>query len=59
MVKFTVGVEGMARHGKKLSSDDMAVIMTDVLTKVKCFFSMTDLNRTPDKWYQNMPAKKF
>lgn len=42
---------------KKLSPDDMALIMTDVLTKVKCFFGMTDLNRTPNKWYQNM--KKY
>ena len=36
--------------GKELSPDDMALIMTDVLTKVKWFFGMTDLNRTPDKW---------
>ena len=42
---------------KELSPDDMALIMTDVLTKVKWFFGMTDLNRTPDKWYRDM--KKY
>ena len=42
---------------KELSPDDMALIMTDVLTKVKWFFGMTDLNRVPDKWYRHM--KKY
>ena len=31
--------------------------MADVLTKVKPFFGMTDLNKTPDKWYKDM--KKY
>ncbi|MCB5393414.1 hypothetical protein LIP62_04260 [Longicatena caecimuris] len=43
--------------GKELSPDDMALVMTDVLTKVKWFFRMIDLNRTPDKWYRYM--KKY
>lgn len=42
---------------KELSPDDMALVMTDVLTKVKWFFGMTDLNRMPDKWYRDM--KKY
>ena len=43
--------------GKKLTPEDMAVVMTDVLTKLKPFFGMTDLNKRPDKWYQDM--KKY
>ena len=42
---------------KKLTPDDMALVMTDVLTKVKPFFGMTNLNKTPDKWYKDM--KKY
>lgn len=42
---------------KKLTPDDMALIMTDVLTRVKPFFGMTNLNRTPKKWYKDM--KKY
>ena len=43
--------------GKKLTSDDMADVMTDVLTKVKPFFGVTDLNKHPDKWYKDI--KKY
>lgn len=42
---------------RKLTPDDMAVVMTDVLTTVKPFFAMTDLNKTPEKWYRDM--KKY
>lgn len=42
---------------KKLTPDDMALVMTDVLTMVKPFFGMTDLNKNPDKWYKDM--KKY
>lgn len=42
---------------KKISPDDMALVMTDVLTKVKPFFAMTDINKKPKKWYQEM--KKY
>ncbi len=42
---------------KKLTPDDMALVMTDVLAKVRFFFGMTDLNKTPDKWYLDM--KKY
>lgn len=42
---------------KELTPDNMALVMTDVLTKVKWFFGMTDLNRKPDKWYWDM--KKY
>ncbi len=42
---------------KKLTPDDMALVMTDVLAKVKFFFGMTDMNKTPDKWYRDM--KKY
>ncbi|MCR5716842.1 MAG: L-2-amino-thiazoline-4-carboxylic acid hydrolase [Lachnospiraceae bacterium] len=42
---------------KQLTPDDMALVMTDVLTRVKFFFGMTDLNRTPKKWYRDM--KKY
>lgn len=52
-----VFVGAWLRTEKELSPDDMALIMTDVLTKVKWFFGMTDLNRTPDKWYRYM--KKY
>ena len=43
--------------GKELTPEDMALVMTDVLTKVKPFFGLTDLNKTPDKWYNDM--KKY
>ncbi len=39
---------------KKLTPNDMALVMTDVLAKVRFFFGMTDMNKTPDKWYRDM-----
>lgn len=42
---------------KKLSPDDMALVMTDVLTKIKPFFGMTNLNKKQKMWYKNM--KKY
>ena len=43
--------------GKKLSPDDIALVMADVLKTVRPFFALTDLNKTPDKWYKDM--KKY
>ena len=45
--------------GKTLTPDEMAEVMTDVLTAplLRTFFGMTDLNRTPKKWYRDM--KKY
>lgn len=45
--------------GKKITPDEMGLVMTDVLTSplIKSFFGMTDLNRTPKKWYWDM--KKY
>ena len=34
--------------GKKLSPDDIALVMADVLKTVRPFFALTDLNKTPD-----------
>lgn len=39
---------------KKLTPEDMGLVMTDVLKRVRFFFSMTDMNRTPEKWYRDM-----
>ena len=45
--------------GKKISPEDMAKIMTDVLESrlLRTVFGMTDLNKTPRKWYNDM--KKY
>ena len=45
--------------GKRISPDDMALVMTDVLESrlLRTVFGMTDLNRTPKKWYRDM--KKY
>ena len=42
--------------GKKITPDEMAMVMTDVLeTKLlSTVFGMTDLNRTPKKWEHKM-----
>ena len=44
---------------KKLSPDDMALVMTDVLESklLRTIFGTTDLNKTPKKWEQDM--KKY
>ena len=44
---------------KKLTPDEMGQIMTDVLGSklMRLFFGMTDLNRQPKKWYNEM--KKY
>ena len=41
---------------KKLSPDDMALVMTDVLESrlLRTVFGMTDLNKNPKKWEQDM-----
>ena len=45
--------------GKKISPEDMAKVMTDVLESrlLRMVFGMTDLNKTPRKWYNDM--KKY
>ena len=45
--------------GKRISPDEMGEVMTDVLTGplLRMVFGMTDLNRTPKKWYRDM--KKY
>lgn len=44
---------------KKISPDDMALVMTDVLESrpLRTFFGLTDLNRKPKKWEHDM--KKY
>ena len=42
---------------KKLTPEDMGLVMTDVLKKFRFFFSVTDMNKSPDKWYCDM--KKY
>ncbi len=41
---------------KEISPDDMALVMTDVLESrlLRTIFGMTDMNRTPKKWEQDM-----
>lgn len=39
---------------KKISPEDMAVIMTDVLGKLKPFFSLINLNKMPHFWDKQM-----
>ena len=45
--------------GKKITPDEMALVMTDVLESslMRAIFGMTDMNRTPKKWYRDM--KKY
>ena len=45
--------------GKKITPDEMAEVMTDVLESrlMKTVFGMTDLNKQPKKWYRDM--KKY
>jgi len=45
--------------GKKITPDEMALVMTDVLESrlMRTVFGMTNLNRTPKKWYRDM--KKY
>ncbi len=42
--------------GKRIPPDGMALVMTDVLGSwpLRTFFGMTDLNKTPKKWEQEM-----
>ncbi|MDO4853240.1 MAG: hypothetical protein Q4A88_07465, partial [Clostridia bacterium] len=42
--------------GKRISPDGMALVMTDVLESplLRAYFGLTDLNRTPKKWYRDM-----
>jgi hypothetical protein len=45
--------------GKRITPEQMAEVMTDVLTSpvLRTFFGLTDLNKKPKKWYQDM--KKY
>lgn len=43
--------------GKKISAEDIADVMKDVLLKMKPFFALTDLNKDPKKWTREM--KKY
>ena len=45
--------------GKKISPDEMAHVMIDVLTSplLRTLFGMIDLNKSPKKWYRSM--KKY
>ena len=45
--------------GNKITPDEMALVMTDVLESrlLRTIFDMTNLNRTPKKWYRDM--KKY
>lgn len=45
--------------GKKITPDEMALVMTDVLESrlMRTVFGMTNLNRVPKKWYRDM--KKY
>ena len=42
--------------GRKITPDEMALVMTDVLEGrlLRTFFGLTDLNRKPKKWEQDM-----
>ena len=41
--------------GRKITPDEMALVMTDVLESklLRTVFGMTDLNRQPKKWYRD------
>jgi len=45
--------------GKKIKPDDMGLVMTDVLESrfMRFVFGLTDINRQPKKWYNDM--KKY
>jgi hypothetical protein len=45
---------------RKITPDEMALVMTDVLESrlLRTFFGMTDLNKTPKKWEQEMRKYK-
>ena len=45
--------------GMRITPDEMADVMTDVLTSplLRTVFGLTDLNKTPKKWYNDM--KKY
>ena len=45
--------------GKQITPEEMGLVMTDVLESplLRTVFGMTDLNRSPRKWYQDM--KKY
>ena len=45
-----------AGAGKKITPDEMALVMTDVLESklLRTIFGMTDLNKTPKKWEHDM-----
>ena len=45
--------------GKEITPDEMGLVMTDVLESrlLRTVFGMTDLNRSPKKWYRDM--KKY
>lgn len=40
--------------GKELRPSDMAIVMRDVLARMRPFFALTDLNKTPKKWHESM-----
>nr|MCR4748880.1 L-2-amino-thiazoline-4-carboxylic acid hydrolase [Lachnospiraceae bacterium] len=44
---------------KKITPDEMAIVMTDVLESrlMRTVFGMTDMNKSPKKWYRDM--KKY
>lgn len=46
--------------GKQLTPDEMGNVMTDVLISplLRTVFGLTDLNRTPKKWYRDMKKYK-
>lgn len=43
--------------GRQIPPEGMAEVMKDVLTKLKPFFGMTNMNKTPRKWHDDM--KKY
>ena len=43
--------------GKSISPQAMGQVMVDVLKTMRPFFALTDMNRTPKKWYLSM--KKY
>lgn len=44
--------------GKRLTPEDIAEVMKDVLRKMKPFFGLTDLNKDPKKWTREMKKYK-
>ena len=47
--------------GRKITPDEMALVMTDVLESrlLRTVFGMTDLNRQPKKWFRDMKKYEF